>query len=151
MSTPFTKICTSKPPPEPECTGSTAKRRKSVTRSMLEVQRELGSRRAAAHEDAALRRCLQRIGVVRDRAGEQAALAVVADAVAAAEGDRDVAGLGEIEQGAEALVPGHADIAAREHDRGAGAGRAVGRMRWTVAVLDDPRRVDGGDAERLGG
>ena len=88
--------------------------------------------------------------VVGDLAGEQAALAVVADAVAAAEADRHVAGFGEVEQARVAVVPRDGEVAADERDGRAGAGWAVGRVRRPVAGLDDPGGVDGDGAERLG-
>ena len=114
-----------------------------------EVERQLGAGPRAADEHAALGRRLERLDVVADVAGEQAALAVVADAVAAAEADRHVAGLGEVEQARVAVVPRHGEVAARERDDRPGARRAGGSVRGPVAGAHDARAVDGDGAEGL--
>ena len=69
----------------------------------------------------ALGRRLERVGAVADRAGQHAALARVADAVATAEADGHVAGLGELEQTAVAVIPRDRKAAAGEADGEAGA------------------------------
>src|SRR5436309_10213768 len=102
----------------------------SVERS--EVECELGAGAAAADEDSSVGRRFEGFGTVSDLAGEQAALAVVADAVAAREADRHVAGFGEVEQARVLVVPPHGEVAAGEGDGRAGAGWAVGRVRRPV-------------------
>ena len=70
--------------------------------------------------------------------------------MSAAESDRHVAGLGEVEQARVAVVPRDGEVAADERDRRAGARWALGRMRRRGRRLHEPGGVDGDGAEGLG-
>src|ERR1700761_6222327 len=75
----------------------------SAERSQL--QRHRRGRRRAAHQHVIAVRLLERRGGVLDGPGEQSARAGVADPLAAAEADRDVARLREVEQDLELRIP----------------------------------------------
>ena len=118
-----------------------------------QVQRELGRRPGAAGEDPAVGRRFERVDVVGRPSPARTPLSQLWQTpCAAAEADRHVARLGEVEQ---ARGSGRPTATARLLRTNVTAGRvpggAVGRVRRAVAVLDDARGVDGDGAERLGG
>ena len=66
-------------------------------RAALEIKHNIGARPAAANQEIALPRRLERLGEIIDCAGDKPALAIVADAGATRPPDRDIAGLGQFE------------------------------------------------------
>ena len=62
-----------------------------------EIEHNVGARTAAADQEIAVRRRLERIRAIVDRAGDQPGLASVADAGAARPPHRHIAGLGQFE------------------------------------------------------
>ena len=92
-----------------------------------QVEHDVARRLGAADQRASLGGGLDRVGAVAEVAGDDGGLAVVADAGAARPADRDVAGLGELEQAGVVVVPADGEVAAGERDGGTGTGSAGGR------------------------
>ena len=70
------------------------------------------ARLGAADEDGAVGGWLDRIGVVRDRAGDDGGLAAMADTGATGPVDRYIARFSELEQTGVVGAPGNGEVAA---------------------------------------
>src|SRR3954453_11674786 len=127
-------------------TTSTRRRRRSGD---SEIQNYVAARSCAADQRASVGSRFDRIRAVVHAPRDQRCLACMADAGPARPAHRHVAGLGEFEQRGVVLAPRNAEIAARELDRRAAAGRTGGCVRRARRYRRDAGRLTGRGAERL--